>query len=88
MPNSHLAKGVRFTLRSFCFLLVLFSLFAAASLIAHAQQNDAERIRALQLYSDGKLDEALPLFEKLAKAYPNDPEVLEKWSDYAGPSRD
>ena len=39
-------------------------------------QND-DRTRAFQLYKDAKYTEALPLFEKLAAATPNDREVIE-----------
>ena len=78
MPSSYLANRVGIMVRNFWLLLLLFSLFAAASLIAHGQQ-DPERVRAFQLYKDAKLDEALPLFEKLAKTYPNDPDLLEKY---------
>ena len=75
MPNSTLANGVR----NFSLLLLLCSLVAIASLTTRGQENDPEKIRAVQLYNDGKLDEALLLFEKLAKTYPDDPGVLEKY---------
>jgi tetratricopeptide (TPR) repeat protein len=39
---------------------------------------EAERKRALQLYDDFKLLEALPILEKLAEAKPNDAVVLER----------
>ncbi|HKG77989.1 MAG TPA: tetratricopeptide repeat protein [Pyrinomonadaceae bacterium] len=42
-----------------------------------AAQDDEERRRAFQLYKDAKHTEALPLFEKLAVTYPNDPDVIE-----------
>jgi len=40
-------------------------------------QDDAERKRAFQLYKDANYTEALPVFEKLAAAAPNDREVVE-----------
>ncbi|PYS71250.1 MAG: hypothetical protein DMF69_11055 [Acidobacteria bacterium] len=79
MSNSNLANGVRIMLRNFWVLLLLLSLVAAASLVAHGQQDDPDRAHAFQLYSDAKLAEALPLFEKLAKTYPQDPDVLMRY---------
>jgi tetratricopeptide (TPR) repeat protein len=38
---------------------------------------DVDRARAFQLYKDAKYTEALPLFEKLAVASPNDRDVIE-----------
>ncbi len=38
---------------------------------------DVDRARAFQLYKDAKYTEALPLFEKLAIASPNDRDVIE-----------
>src|SRR5215204_438310 len=75
MSNWNLSHAVR----NFGLLLLLFSLLAVASSIAHGRQDDPERVRAFQLYSDAKFDEALPLFEKLAKTYPEDPDVLMRY---------
>ena len=61
----------------FLFAMLALSLSAPATV---AQQQDPERQRALQLYSDGKYKEALPLFEKLETTHPDDPEVLEKFA--------
>ena len=44
-----------------------------------AQNDDAERQRAFELYKDGKYVEALPLFEKLAARFPADAEVVETY---------
>ena len=52
----------------FCSLLLALSVVAA---------QDVERTRAFQLYKDAKYTEALPLFEKLAVANPNDRDVIE-----------
>jgi tetratricopeptide (TPR) repeat protein len=59
---------LRVPLTIFCTLLLALSVVAA--------QND-ERTRAFQLYKDAKYTEALPLFEKLAVASPNDRDVIE-----------
>lgn len=42
-------------------------------------QDDPERQRAFALFNDGKFTEALPLFEKLAARYPEDPQVIETY---------
>lgn len=66
MPNLHkLPKPVTL-------LLLLFVTFA--TVIA---QDDADRKRAYQLYKDAKFTEALPLFEKLAAAHPDDKDIAE-----------
>jgi tetratricopeptide (TPR) repeat protein len=54
--------------------LFLISLFLSSG-IATAQDEE-ERRRAFQLYKDGKYVEALPVFEKVAVAYPKDAEVM------------
>lgn len=56
-------------------ILLIFVLFSLAS----AQDGDAERLRAFQLYKEGKFIEALPLFEKLAARYPEDASVFETY---------
>ena len=60
---------LRVPLKIFCILLLLFSVAVAAQ--------DDDRSRAFQLYRDAKYTEALPLFEKLAAAHPDDREVAE-----------
>jgi tetratricopeptide (TPR) repeat protein len=63
-----------------CWLVSLaLCIVSANASIAFSAQDDAERKRAFQLYKDAKFTEALPLFEKLEKAYPEDPEVLERY---------
>jgi len=58
---------LRSPLRILCILLFAFAVVA----------QDDERTRAFQLYKDAKYTEALPLFEKLAVASPNDRDVIE-----------
>lgn len=53
----------------FCTLLLALSVTVVAQ--------DEERRRAFQLYKDAKYTEALPVFEKLAAANPNDRDVIE-----------
>lgn len=52
-------------------------LLLATAPATRAQEPDPERQRAFQLFKDSKLPEALPLFEKLAVRYPEDPAVFE-----------
>ena len=52
--------------------ILLFSLTVVAQV--------DERTSAFQLYKDGKYTEALPLFEKLAAASPNDRDVIEAFA--------
>jgi tetratricopeptide (TPR) repeat protein len=49
------------------------------SSVAFAQQDDEERRRAFQLFKDAKYTEALPAFEKLAAAHPNDAAIIETY---------
>ena len=68
MPNLH--KLPKLGILS----LLLLLLFVTAT----AQtQNDPDRQKAFQLYKDAKFTEALPLFEKLAAAHPDDREIAE-----------
>ena len=60
---------LRAPLKVFCTLILAVSVAVAAQ--------DDERSRAFQLYKDGKYLEAMPLFEKLATATPNDRDVIE-----------
>ena len=59
---------LRVPLKIFCTLLLAFSIVVA---------QDDDRTRAFRLYKDAKYTEAVPLFEKLAAANPNDRDVLE-----------
>src|ERR1044072_6925806 len=54
-------------------LRILCILLFALTVVAQ----DDDRTRAFQLYKDAKYTEALPLFEKLAAAHPEDPQVAE-----------
>lgn len=56
---------------------LLVGLFLLAISPAVNAQVDEDRRRAFQLYKDAKYVEALPLFEKLAVAYPEDRDVIE-----------
>ena len=61
-------------------LTLLFTLLLVSPAPAvWAQQGEEERRRAFQLYKDAKYTEALPLFEKLAATYPDDPAILETY---------
>jgi tetratricopeptide (TPR) repeat protein len=57
--------------------LGILVILVVASFRTVAAQDNPDRQRAFQLYKDAKYVEALPLFEKLAKADPNDRAVLE-----------
>src|SRR5215208_6194966 len=65
-------------LRALTLLVFAVLLFAPSPALATPQDGD-ERRRAFQLYKDAKYTEALPLFEKLAAANPNDAEVAETY---------
>jgi tetratricopeptide (TPR) repeat protein len=71
-------RSVRF-LRALPGLLAatLFALSLVSSSVVFAVQDTDERRRAFQLYDDAKYTEALPLFEKLAAAHPDDREIIE-----------
>jgi len=60
-------------------LLFAFLLIGSAKLPVVAQ-DDKERNRAFELYKDAKFTEALPVFEKLAAAHPDDREVAELYA--------
>ncbi len=61
-----------------CVLLLLF--FLSSPPVTTAQDpTNPERQKAFQLWEQGKIDEALPLFEKLEKAHPSDPAILERF---------
>ena len=62
--------------RIFVALLLIFVFVAITPAIAQVQE-DPERKRAFALYDDAQWIEALPLFEKLAVRYPEDPKVIE-----------
>ena len=60
---------------------VIFALVCVTQTLAAvtpARQDDTERKRAFQLFTDGNYTQALPLFEKLATTTPGDREVIEK----------
>jgi tetratricopeptide (TPR) repeat protein len=60
-------------------ILLAFGFIVALIFSAHAQtQNPAERQHAIDVYESQNLVAALPLLEKVALAYPNDPVVLSR----------
>jgi tetratricopeptide (TPR) repeat protein len=60
-------------------ILLFVALMCAVPVYAHAQtQNPAERQHAIEVYESQNLVAALPLLEKVALAYPNDPAVLSR----------
>jgi len=65
------------TLKTLITLVIGFLLLAISPAVN--AQVDEQRQRAFQLYKDSKYVEALPLFEKLATAYPEDREVIEAY---------
>ena len=69
----------------FCLFLFLFAT-CGTQLNAAAQtpEDVANRERALQLYQQNKFTEAIPLLEKLTKAYPNDAVIWEElgWATF------
>ncbi|HET6979712.1 MAG TPA: tetratricopeptide repeat protein [Pyrinomonadaceae bacterium] len=56
-------------------LKILCTLLLAITVVSAVQKD--ERGRAFQLYKEGKYVEAIPLFEKLATATPDDKDVIE-----------
>ena len=59
-------------------LLMLMLFAAGANRRALGQSDDPERERAVKLYEASKYTDALPLLEKLAVKYPDDPVVLSR----------
>jgi tetratricopeptide (TPR) repeat protein len=62
--------------RTLTLSILLLFVGSFSSAVASQQQPDPERIRAFQLYQDAQYTEALPVFEKLAAKYPEDPDVV------------
>jgi tetratricopeptide (TPR) repeat protein len=62
--------------RAVLFLSVLSS---GIALSQAPEKPDPDRQRAAELYSQGKMVEAMPLLEKLAAEYPRDATVMENW---------
>ncbi len=59
-------------------LLALALIVGSAGLVNAQTQDPAERQRAIELYESQNMVGALPLLEKVALAYPNDPAVLSR----------
>ena len=59
---------------------ILVVIVLSLALPVFAKQDNDERRRAFQLYKEAKFTEALPLFEKLAAAHPEDAEVAEHFA--------
>ena len=57
--------------------LAFLVLLLLVPVVTATAQDDPDRSRAFQLYKDAKFTEALPLFEKLATAHPDDREIAE-----------
>jgi tetratricopeptide (TPR) repeat protein len=57
--------------------LAIFVLLLLVPAVTATAQDDPDRSRAFQLYKDAKFTEALPLFEKLATAHPDDRQIAE-----------
>ena len=77
MVNNRLPKFRGFVNSCVVVSLLLACLTATLPVARGGQQDDAERKRAFHLYKLGNYNEALPVFEKLAAATPNDREVVE-----------
>ena len=78
MPNIRLNDSRRSYSSKLCVAVFLVTACLCSSVAAAMRtQDDAERKRAFQLYKDANYTEALPVFEKLAAAAPNDREVVE-----------
>src|SRR5438128_11595099 len=60
------------------FVIALIATLALASTAAAQTQDPAERQRAIDVYESQNMIAALPLLEKVAVAYPNDPIVLSR----------
>src|ERR1043165_4288454 len=60
-----------------CLLGILLLADSIATATGVQSQEDPERKRAFQVFRDGNYKEAVVLFEKLEKMYPEDPQVLE-----------
>jgi tetratricopeptide (TPR) repeat protein len=68
--------------RLIVFIWLIWILLFADSIAAATRvqsQEDPERKRAFQVLRDGNYGEAVGLFEKLEKVYPEDPQVLEMY---------
>lgn len=59
-----------------CYCVLVILALGSVS-FAKQTQDDPARQSAIRLYKEGKYNEALPAFEKLAASYPNDPQVIE-----------
>jgi tetratricopeptide (TPR) repeat protein len=80
MNNPLLMESTRSALRTLWLLTFAFILLVTyPSDVLGQQDQDPDRTKAFQLYKDGKYADALPVFEKLEKSYPDDPVVLETY---------
>src|SRR5262249_32352128 len=57
--------------------LGILCLLLLVPFVTATAQDDPDRQKAFQLYKEPKFTEALPLFEKLATAHPDDREIAE-----------
>jgi tetratricopeptide (TPR) repeat protein len=79
MPQSTLYGPWRLTLLAALMATVLIALGSNESAFGQQPKEDPERTRAFKLFSESKFTEAVPLLEKLAAAYPDDPAVFEQY---------
>src|ERR1700730_7540274 len=79
MPNIRWNVSRRSCSSKLCVAVFLATVCLCSSVTAAAlpTQHDTERKRAFQFFKDANYTEALPVFEKLAVAAPNDREVVE-----------
>ena len=79
MPQLTLNRLYRLTLASSLLVTLLIAVGANARAFEQQPQNDPELTRAFKLFNESKFTEAVPLLEKLAVAYPDDPVVFERY---------
>lgn len=79
MPQLTLNHNCRLKRVSTLLLTLMVTAMGPEVCVFGQQTNDPERTRAFQLFDESKFTEAVPLLEKLAAAYPDDPGVLEKY---------
>lgn len=79
MPQLTLVRARRQTFVSSLLVTLLFALGANVHAFGQQPKDDPEYVRAFKLFDESKFTEAVPLLEKLAAVYPNDPAVFERY---------